>query len=252
MHEIPERQSDTPFRPPNDKSQVSVTSTKRKLDDVEVEDGLRNDVDEVPAKKRDTSLNGSHSDRGLISGLISRLPNWRTIFPSQPPELLPTKIIPQSSSEFISNSANLLADFDSKKRQRPDDSTKAESQQLTSEDTANESEDEIVGIRKIPRRAENSSPMMNTQKLEIISVTASEEDRNSIYLSKPHIPLRPPQLVNHSSQLQIDQTTENPQKSHSRPVLRSRHAVNSLDFLYLTSSSLGISGAVLEEEESLI
>lgn len=244
MHEIPDRQSDTP---PVDKSQAS---TKRKLDDVEVEDGLRNDVDEAPAKKRD--INGSHSDRGLISGLISRLPNWRTIFPSQPPEVLPTEKIPKSSSEFTSNSANLLAEIDSKKRQRPDESTKEESQKLKSEDPANESEDEIVGIRKIPRRAENSSPLMNRQKLETVSVTASEEDRKSIYLSQPHIPLRPPQLVNHSSQREIDQATENPQKSQSRPVLRSRHAVNLLDFLSLTSSSLGVDGAVLEEEESFI
>jgi hypothetical protein len=212
-----------------------ATSTKRKLDEVEVEDGLRNHIDEVPVKKRDIS--SSHSESGFISGLISSLPNWRTMFPSQPKELLPTRIISsQSSSESVSNSEDLPVDIDSKKRHRSDESVQEDSQKMMNEETANESEDEIVGIRKIPRRTEKSSPLRSEMELEQKSVSP-ETEKESIYLSKPHISLRPPQLANHSSQLLLDQPKDSPPKSHHRPVLRSRHAVDSFDLFSLTSSS---------------
>jgi hypothetical protein len=209
-----------------------ATSTKRKLDEVEVEDGLRNHIDEVPVKKRDIS--SSHSESGFISGLISSLPNWRTMFPYQPKELLPTRII--SSSESVSNSEDLPVDIDSKKRHRSDESVQEDSQKMMNEETANESEDEIVGVRKIPRRTEKSSPLRSEMELEQKSVSP-ETEKESIYLSKPHISLRPPQLANHSSQLLLDQPKESPPKSLHRPVLRSRHAVDSFDLLSLTSSS---------------
>jgi hypothetical protein len=201
------------------------TSTKRKLDDVETEHGSRNHDDEVPTKKRDIA--SSNSENGLIYGLISRLPNWRSMF-SQPQELLPTKAISSHSSPV---------DIDSKKRQRSEESAEADSHKMfIGEETADDSEEDLVGVRKIPRRTEKSLSVFREnepeQKPEPESVfLAPDSERESIYLSKPHISLRPPQLANHSSQLLLEQPKESPQQSHHRPVLRSRHAVDTLDLI---------------------
>jgi hypothetical protein len=134
--------------------------------------GTMTNLDEAPTKKREVLL--PEKESGLLAHMISILPSWKSMLSStESKELLPLSLPPSIQS----NPTTLNQEMDSKKRHREDSSKQSNDWEEIPIDS---DDDDIVGVKKIPRKSEKELLTSSTLKEKIPEVRLAGPHR---YLS---------------------------------------------------------------------
>lgn len=135
---------------------------------------MRN-IDETPKKKREVvpvpEREKAREGEGLLAQMISILPNWKSIIPSvKSQEVLPLSL-PQSMQSHSTSEATSMntQEVDSKKRQREVNSESVSRQSDGWEDIPIDSDDDIVGVKKVPRKSERNEVLPSAPKTQVRS-----------------------------------------------------------------------------------